>query len=228
MRFFLLALPVFLLAACSGPRETETTGAFDARAWLAEARTTGADTMTTLPSYDDPRVARMRALADPLDAAVGWRLACDTFRDPDTGVVIVDSSGDASRSWPRATFFIRDFGRDEALVAVTCDYGAYQGYYAIARLHGRDASLLTTPVFGPSGTISDRRTSQFSTLVAVNPAARTFTTFALARGLGDCGERATYLVEGDAADPSQIRARDCDSPEPHTTSESWPVVFPAR
>ena len=112
---------------------------------------------------------------------------------------------------------------------ITCDFGAYQGLYAVVHLHGRDATLLTTTEFGPSMTDNGDRTPRFSTVIAVDPAARTFTTFALARGLGDCGTRSHYHIEdGGMAEVVEIRARECDIQGEVPPIEEWPVIFPAR
>ena len=109
MRLLVFPALALLLAAgaCTRPREASpdgptsdstgesTDGSFDARAWLAEARTAGLDTVTALPEYDSPLIARMRTLADPLDEAVGWRRACVWPEEGATAEDVARAMGDS-------------------------------------------------------------------------------------------------------------------------------------
>ncbi|HYE96284.1 MAG TPA: hypothetical protein VD962_08750 [Rubricoccaceae bacterium] len=248
-----LLLPAFvLLVACAAPdapasrnesspsaaSATNTTGGFrgasgdfDARAWVRAAleATGGADMEHT--NYDDPRVARIKALADTLDRAVGWKRACDSYWDPESNREIYEPEPDGGGHWARGMMELHPFGDDEHVVAVTCNFGAYQGYYALAHLDGDEATLLLAQdydehaqPYGPPG-------GTFSTLRVVDPDTREFTTFGLARGLGDCGEFGRYRVgEDGTVEVVEIRMRGCDPtvPDELPPPEEWPVVYPRQ
>ena len=220
-----------VLAACSpdappaGPTP-DTSGGFDAQAWLAEAREVavgaeGAD-------LDDPGTDRMKTLAGELNAAADWRRACDTFADYDTGEMTYDPVPPGEGHWIRGTMEIEDVSDTEAVVAITCDFGAYQGSYALVHIDGATARVLTAPEFTASGRPDGPRTGTFSTPFLGEASEGTISTFARARGLGDCGLYITYAL-GDDLTVREVRERDCDSdvPDPLPPPDEWPVVYAA-
>lgn len=232
-----LALAASLLAACApdappadAPRtadpSTVDADGFDAAAWLAAADTLGFDPETT--EFDSDETVRAKALADTLDALVGWRRSCDTAVDPDTGETVYEPLDPDAGDWSRGTLSVGRVSPREAVVAVTCQFGAYQGSYALVYFRGDDAVSLRAPALdeaGQPGAVAERT---FATPDWAGLDRRTFTTFAKARGIGDCGRLATYALTGsDTLAVREVRQRECgDAPPDEIDPTAWPVVYP--
>ena len=217
------AMVLLLGASACAPRQA-ATGAFDAEAWLARARPAAVESVMDI-ALDDPRLEAARALVTDLDAAVGWTTACGTFWDSEAERLVVEPEPVDGGHFLRGTYSIADVG-DGAVVAVTCDFGAYQGSFALVHIVGHHAALLETQIVDPDG-------MPFGPPMAVNATpsfdgSATFTTFALGRGLGDCGTLSTYRITGlGSTDLVVARARECDDrPADAPPPEDWPVVFP--
>ena len=213
-RFLALAL---LAAGCAATPSPAPPDAFDADGWLARARTAQAG-----PFADDPEQTAAKALSAELDAAVGWAEACDTWWNPDSGQLETDPA--PSPGFTRGTFEVHDVAGG-AVVAVTCDFGAYQGSYALVHVADGRAALLPGQGVDSDGRLFGPPTAIYST-PAFDGSAR-FETFAKARGLGDCGILATYEITGPGQTALvQARARDCEGdPEAAGTPDTWPVVY---
>ncbi|MEM6327639.1 MAG: DUF1176 domain-containing protein [Bacteroidota bacterium] len=199
---------------------------FDAQAWLAEARGLGFDPETS--SYDDNETDRMKALASDLNAAADWRRACDTYLDYETGEMVYDPLPPESDHWVRGTFEIGDLSETEAVVAVTCHYGAYQGSYAFVHIDGDRVAVLSTPELDDGGQPLEARQTAFSTPGFSRLGEGLLTTFGKSRGLGDCGDYRTYaLGDADGLTLREVRRRECgdDIPDPLPPPSEWPVIF---
>lgn len=245
----LLALSIVLaLSACtSGPaptdgparsatrggptRDAATRGGArtpSAADWLARARQADAPPLGDGTPPDAAYAAQLVAekrITDEIDAAVGWARACDTYWDAAAGREVWDAT--ATPHALRGTYDVHAVGPDEAVAAVTCDFGAFQGAYVLVHVQAGRADLLRAAYVGPDGAVSGPPSPIFAT-PRFTPGARTFDTLALARALGDCGLLSRYrLGTGAAATLVEARSRDCD--ERATTApppETWPVAFP--
>jgi hypothetical protein len=217
-----------LLALGAGAAQAQP---FDARAWLAAATeaTGGVDVETV--DFDDARIARIKALADTLDAAVGWRAACFSYWDPEAQRVVQEPADAYTDHWSHGMMELFPFGEGEALAAVTCTFGAYQGTHAVVHVAGDRATLLRAQDYDEHGQPYGPPSAVFSTVMAVEPRTRTFATFARWRGLGDCGMYTQYRVgPAGEAETLKVRARDCGDtiPDELPPPQDWPVVFPVR
>jgi hypothetical protein len=225
-----MRLPLLAFAAVTSAASAQPHGAFDARAWLAEATPLLTDA-TYAFDYDDPRTARIKALAGHLDEAVDWQRGCDTYWDPVEGVLVHDPVPEDDGHGSRGVMALLWTGDDEAVVAVTCYFGAYQGSYALVHLRGERAALVHTRDFLlENGGFAPEPTAVFGTPSFDGHPPGVFETHALSRGLGDCGLHARYrLTDLGEATPLLIRARDCDAPcdDPEGCLDplTWPVVF---
>lgn len=241
------ALPLLLaLAGCAAARPEYTlprrdamgtTGVaparaypagFDAAGWTERAR--AADLrMAADGASDAATMARLDAekrLTAELDAAVGWTRACDTYWDATAGREVTDATLPGGGHFMRGTFSLAPVGPGETVAAIVCDFGAYQGSYALVRLAGPRAELLRAAYVGFDGSVGGPPSSVFAT-PAFEAGARTFETLALSRGIGDCGLLSQYRLEAQGVTLVQARARDCDDrPEAAPPPEAWPVVFP--
>lgn len=186
--------------------------------WLADVEAALADT-----TQQDGVWGTVRGDAwDALDASLGLHRACDTYYDGET---LVEEAwlapGDPRRGFVR----VDRLGADEAVVVAQCAYGAYQGSYVMVHVEGDDAVLAEAPV-DPGA--SDLRAAVLSH-PEINADARTVTTFAKGRGLGDCGTYSVYrLGAGAALDAVEVRARECSDDIPDDIDPStWPVVYSA-
>ena len=207
----------------------DTLDGFDAQAWLAEAREVGVGVYGA--DLDDPGTVRMKELAGELDAVAGWRRACDTYRDYETGEEVYDPVAPGEGSWARGTFEVAEISDGQSLVAVTCDFGAYQGGYAFVRITGNDVELLTAPLLDEGGQPSGPTYGIFGTPDLTEASAGILRTFAKARGLGDCGVYVEYAMgEGDSLSVQEVRQRECgdDIPDPFPAPSDWPVVYRAE
>lgn len=243
MRLLVLA-PALLLVACatsdSSPEpESDPLGVstpsmpavdgFDAQAWLAEARAFGFDPESS--GYDDDGTDRMKALSAELNEAADWRRACDTYLDYETGEEIYEPTPPGEGHWVRGTFEIGDVSETEAVVAITCDFGAYQGSYAFVHIAGDRVALLTAPSVDEEGQPSGPADGTFSTPDFSRLGTGFLSTFAKARGLADCGLYVTYAMgEGSTLSVHEVRERDCgdDIPDDLPSPEEWPVVYTAE
>lgn len=229
---------VAVLAACTSPddapdalptdapepaavAEAEASAdGFDAQAWLAEAR--------ALPTDDvEGRTAHTAALAD----AVDWKRACDSYVDPTTGEVVYEPTPDDAAGFGRGDLDVTDVGPEEAVVAITCYFGAYQGAYALVHVDGPDVSLLSAPALDADGWPLDVAQSHFSTPALSGFAEGEVVTFAKGRGLGDCGTLIRYAAGGDdTLAVREVRQRACGDavPDPLPPPDEWPVVYAAE
>jgi hypothetical protein len=207
-------------------------GRFDAAAWLAEARPY-ADVVSDLTfdvepdAVSDARRAEAKRLGTELDAAVGWERACDTFWDAESQREVYEPTEPGGGHGLRGTYTVERVGEAEHVVVVTCNFGAYQGSYAMVHLDGQRAALLKADNIGMAGQPYGPPSAVYSEAY-FQGGTRGFETFAKARGLGDCGILSRYEVAGfGEATLVQARARDCDdAPEIAPPVDEWPVVFP--
>lgn len=219
-------------SACTAPAEAPrdapasagTPASFDAAAWLARARPSAVASVVE-PAVDASRLEAARARAAELDAAVGWTTACRTFWDPEAQRQYVKPALADGGPFLRGTYAIADVGGG-SVVAVTCGDGTFQGSFALVHIVGHRAALLETQIVDSDG-------EPFGPQMAVNATpsfegSATFTTFALGRGLGDCGTLSTYRITGfGSTDLVEARMRNCDdrrqdAPPP----QEWPVIHP--
>ena len=230
----LLALPVAILT-CAGPDAVapaavaQPAAAFDARAWLREALPLLTDT-TYAYDFDDPRTAQIKALTDRLDEAVEWRRGCDTYWDYEAGTLVYDPLPEDGGPWSRGTMTLGSRSDDEAVVVVTCNFGAYQGSYALVHLRGERAALVTArDIRLDDGRFAPEPNAVFGTPYFDDLPPGVFETHALSRGLGDCGLHARYRLTGfGEATVLEVRERGCDEPcetEGCLDPATWPVVF---
>ena len=238
MRSALLSLAL-IAAACSPkspgmdedsiPPPPAGPGEFDDQQWLERARAAYVSLEEAAGEEGTESADRMKALTAELAEAVDWRRACDTYLDYETGEEMYDFMEPELSSWVRGTYEIGDVSVTEALVAVTCDFGAYQGSYALVHIDRDGARLLSATAYDLDGTELAGRQTTFSTPDFSALGAGSFSTFARARGLGDCGIYSTYALEG-AADARvvEVRSRDCGDviPDDLPPPTEWPVVYP--
>lgn len=204
-------------------------GEFDAQRWLEEARASVVSLEAAAPG--DAATDRMKALAEELNAEVDWRRACDTYLDHETGEETYEPIEPELSSWVRGTMEIGDVSVTEAVVAVTCDFGAYQGNYALVHVDRNGVRLLSAPAVAYGGRILPARQTTFSTPVFDEIGQRELSTYGRARGLGDCGVYSTYALSGDESlELLEVRSRDCgdEIPDPLPPPSEWPVVYSAN
>lgn len=237
-----LFLPaLFLLAACSTPDgpvtaqdapsgddvhpEADTHG-FDGEAWLAEATRLNAP-LDSLDYDDEARTGRMKELAALLAEEADWRRVCDTEIDYETGEAIYTPIPDGEGHWVRGTLDLPEGPNPEGLVAVTCDFGAYQGSYALVQIDSDRASLVESPVLGEDYQPTERTTARYGTLWFDDQPEGTFATHIRYRGPGDCGEWTRYrLSDFGTAEIETVRVQDCEyDTEPNIEAWTWPVVY---
>ena len=238
MRLSIATLAV--LAACSPQKDpapvpparpsataSPHTPGFDAQAWLAEAREVAVGVQGA--EVDDPGTGRMKELAARLNGAADWRRACDTYLDYDSNEEIYEPTPAGGGHWVRGTMEIGDVSETEAFVAVTCDFGAYQGSYALVYIAGDRVALLSSPNLDDGGLPTDLRFTTFSTPDFSRVENGIVGTFARARGLGDCGLYTVYALGDDDLTVREIRERDCsnDIPDDLPPPSQWPVVYSA-
>ncbi|MEO0558524.1 MAG: DUF1176 domain-containing protein [Bacteroidota bacterium] len=229
------------LSACASPEpaspssspdseDVVSTSDFDAQAWLSEARADALSIEDT--DLDDPGIDRMKRLANDLDAVTNWRRACDTYLDYETGEMVYDPVPPGEGHWVRGTLEIADISETEAVVAVTCSYGAYQGGYAFVHINGEQVAVLSTPELDDGGLPlgNDKRQTVFSTPDVSRIQDGILATFAKGRGLGDCGTYAVYRMDDNASlSLRQLRQRECgdDIPDELPPPSEWPLVYTA-
>ena len=218
-----LLLLAATLAGCAAAPPAMAPRAIDAADWLARARPVALESVADA-DLDDQRISQAYALATELDAAVGWVRACDTYWNPETQRLVTE---DASAGYTRGLFMLHDIGPAEAIVAVTCDFGAYQGSYALVHVAGPRAALLVGMQVSETGAPFGPPVPVYAT-PAFDAGAHSFTTLGVSRGLGDCGVRASYDVSGfGTATLVEARGRACDDrPGDAPPPEDWPVVYP--
>lgn len=240
MRRLLLAIALLAsgCAADSPPEQKPTPGdaptepaasggsSFDAQAWLAAAREIG-----PYPEAGTPEATREAELATQLESAFGWKRACDTYVDPTTGETVYDPVDEDALSGVRGTLDVAPVSPTEAIVAVTCYFGAYQGSYALLHINGDQAHLLRAPALDETSRPIDAEQTTFGEPDWEGLARGTFVTFMKGRGLGDCGERITFAFgDSEMLAIREVRARECsdDIPDPLPPPSEWPVVYSAR
>ena len=224
---------ILLLAGCAAetapPADAPAPSlSFDAQDWLARARTWSFDPMV---DEDDAGITdSMRALAEELNVAVDWTRACNTYVDAETGAVEMDSLGTTGGHYTRGLLDVAEMSPTEAIVAVTCDFGAYQGSYALVHIEGKEAQTLRAAALTEGGQPTRFAQTAFSTPRWDALANRQIETFGLMRGLGDCGTLTTYsLTASDSLATDAVRQRDCsDTPPPDLDPATWPLVYPAN
>ncbi|MEM1057446.1 MAG: DUF1176 domain-containing protein [Bacteroidota bacterium] len=245
MRSIPLAFALFL-AACSSPdaassdatpsspdlstgAEEATPSGFDAQAWLAEAREVAVG-IYDIDLEDDTATDRMKELAGELNEVADWRRICDTYLDYETGEPVYDPIAPGEGSWARGTLETGDISETEAVVAVTCDFGAYQGGYAFVHIAADRVALLTTPGLDENGQPTGREQGIYGTPDFSEVGTGFISTFAKARGLGDCGIYVRYAMgEGSTLSAVEVRQRDCgmDIPDDLPPPSEWPLVYSA-
>ena len=227
-----LILLVLVAAACASPPEAtvapasgpsapsaEADSTFDASVWLADVEAALADT-----SRRDDIFGTVRGETwDAAEAAIGLHRACDTYYDGEA--VTYDPRIEPDTPSRGFTEVVR-LGDDEAVVVAQCAYGAYQGNAVLVHVEGHRAVIAEAPV-DPAGA-PDLRAAPLTT-PSIDPAARTVTTFAKARGLGDCGIYAVYhLGAGAELDAVEVRQRECSADVPDEVDPAtWPLVYSA-
>ena len=229
------------LAACAAPA-APASGAppaeppavadgFDAQAWLAEARRLRRSAEGVGGETEGDPAARARDLADALAEAPDWRRECDAYVDPETGETVSDPvARGAGAPGYVGLFEIGNVSETEAVAAFTCSFGAYQGSYALVHVLGDRAEVVRAPAVGLDGRPMAAATGQFSTPDWTDLADGTFTTFALARGLGDCGQLTRYaFATADSLEVREVRARDCEhaAPDDLPPPTDWPLLYSA-
>lgn len=230
------ALLLLALSGCAAPPALPSpsvqSGGFDAAAWLADAQPYADarydSTATVEPdAASDARAKAAKRHSADLDAAVGWGRACDTYWDAETQREVYEPTEPGGGHGLRGTYTVETVGAAERVVVVTCDFGAYQGSYAMVHIDGRRAALLRSESVGMAGEPYGPPAAVYSDAF-FQSGTRTFETFAKARGLGDCGILSRYRVAGfGEAALVEVRARDCDdAPESAPPTDRWPVVFP--
>ena len=192
--------------------------AFDAQAWLARVESALAD------SSARSALGVVRGdVWDDADDALGLERACNTYVDD--GALVVDTTLGEGTESRRGLIRVQRLGGDEAVVTAMCLFGAYQGGHLLVHVEGDRAAVMTS--LGDPGA-SDVRTPTLAEISSVS-ADRTVTTFAKARGLGDCGVFTRYRV-GAGADLQtlEVRSRECSDDVPDEFApETWPVVYRA-
>jgi hypothetical protein len=218
--------PAEIDAAEAGARSEPATPAdsFDVQAWLAEVQALDESDYDTL-------VARSRRLADRLEteAALDWRRACDTYRDPTTGEEVYDPVGPEQEAMiGRGLMDVSPLGEGEAAVSILCAMGAYQGSWTLVHIERDRVALVRTAQLDEGYQPTAFETATFGEPL-FEPDSHDFTTFVRSRGRGDCGAFTRYrLGTGGRAEIVEIRARDCDEeiPDELPPPEEWPVVYP--
>jgi len=203
----------------AGP-EADAPNGFDVQAWLAQART-----METAEL--DARRAHGNALAEGVD----WKRACDTYVDPATGQETYDPIADEDGGIARGDFEVAEVGPGEAVVAVVCYFGAYQGSHALVWIDGPDARILSAPALDADGQPLAARERQFSTPDLSRFADGVVETFGKGRGMGDCGTLVRYAHDGRGAlAVREVRQRECGDtiPDEIPPPGEWPVVFSSQ
>ncbi len=183
---------------------------------------------TTLGKVRPKRCAHKRSLPNWTRRS-GGDAPATRYIDED-GAPVYEPTAPEDAHWARGTLDVGLVTETEAVVAVTCSFGAYQGYYALVHIRGDRATLLRAPATSETGQPMDASDATFSTPSWDRLSDRILTTFGLARGLGDCGIYATYaLASGDAMELSEVRQRECgaDTPDDLPPPEAWPVVYTA-
>ena len=220
-------------ASVAPPAESPTeAGGFDAHAWLAEARRVrrSVEGVGGEMEMDGDPADRARALADAMAEVADWPAECEAYVDPETGETLSDPVPDDGRPVYYGLYEIGDVSETEAVVAFTCSFGAYQGSYALVHVLGDRAEVVRAPAVGLDGRPMAAATGQFSTPDWTDLADGTFTTFALARGLGDCGQLTRYaFATADSLEVREVRARDCEHavPDDLPPPTDWPLLYSA-
>ncbi|MEL6615977.1 MAG: hypothetical protein AAFQ43_09575, partial [Bacteroidota bacterium] len=166
----------------STPEADDTSsedGDFDGRAWLDAANEVAFDLESEDP--DDAQIEAVRALSAELGEVVDWKRGCDTYLDYETGEPVYDPIPDDVASWVRGLLSIGMISDSEAVVAVTCDYGAYQGSYALVHVRENGATLLRARALGEKGLPVPRLVATFSTPDWDDLGSGIVRTFGLAR-----------------------------------------------
>lgn len=207
---------------------TVTPADFDAAAWLAEARPLSGVTWSDSLGNEDPRYPDALALTARLP--LGWERACDTYEDYDTGEMVYEPTEPGGGHGLRGTLEVADLPGGEAVVGVVCNFGAYQGSYALVHVAGSRAALLRAPALDENSQPTDRPWPVFST-PRFEPGSATFSTLGLARGLGDCGTFARHRIAGlGRVETVEVQAQECRvDADPHSAPQAgdWPVVYSA-
>ncbi|HQT45628.1 MAG TPA: DUF1176 domain-containing protein [Acidocella sp.] len=133
---------------------------------------------------------------------------------------------DASQDSSDFTPSVFALGTKQALVLIPCIEGAYQGSYVgfiAGRADRTQAELkLSTPMKGNDA--SDQSTTML-TEADFDPKTGMLSMFAKGRGLGDCGEAASWIWEGTRFVLSSLTYQDnCGG----VMAGDWPVLFDSR
>ncbi len=123
-----------------------------------------------------------------------------------------------------------------SLVVVACESGAYQDTLLFylwdeSRAEAR-STRLRLPSYAPDdeqdeGGWKPVELEQGHGEAQLDAARRTLVLLTRARGLGDCGTRAEYRVQGARLALVELRGRACDGdPEQAPPPEKWPRVYP--
>lgn len=204
---------------------TEATTDIDLQAWLVEAREVS--TRTESAELDDQRVSQLKELAVELNEAADWMRACDTYVDYETGEEIYDPIPMEGSHWVRGLIEVADITGSEALVAITCDFGAYQGSYSLVHIADESAFVVKAPQLDENGQPTERLIGAFSTPSFEGIEQGFFQTYGKARGLGDCGTFASYQIGSEGlATIHEVRDQGCEyEGDPIVEPENWPVVY---
>ena len=242
MRLVTAALLLGLGACSDAPAEVASSPApptsgpgtgdgFDAQAWLAEARAVRAsiEGEGSEMEMSGDAADRARELAHVLAEAADWKRACDTIVDPETGETTYEPTPQDGGPIYYGLFEIGEVSETEAVVSLICSFGAYQGTYALVHIDGDRADVVRAPAVGVDGRPMEVADGAFATPDWTEIADGSFTTLALARGLGDCGRLTRYdRIAPDSAAVREVRERDCDGdPADAPPPADWPLLFPA-
>lgn len=204
---------------------------FDAQAWLAEARAVRAaiEGEGSEMEMSGEAADRARRLARDLAEAADWPRACDTIVDPETGETSYEPTPQDGTPIYYGMFEIGEVSETEAVVSLICSFGAYQGTYALVHVDGDRADVVRAPAVGMDGRPMEVADGAFATPDWADIAEGSFTTLALARGIGDCGRLTRYdLVAPDSAAVREVRERDCgEVPDDLPPPDDWPLLYPA-
>lgn len=204
------------------------TPAFDAADWLARAR--AANGLVFMDSSEESQKEALdaeRRLSAELDSATGWMRACDTRWDAETAREVFEPDELGDGPFLRGSYELYAIAPGEAVAAVTCWFGEYEGQDALVHIEGARAVVLRAVVFDVNGNPVGPPSAVF-TMPSLRDGSRTFETFAAGRSRMDCGVLTRYrLGAGSETTVLEARARRCNGHPANTLPDSeWPVVFP--
>ena len=112
------------------------------------------------------------------------------------------------------------------LLAVPCDTFVYNRSFQLATFDGALRPVMVPAFDASTSSVVDR---DVVLGVGVEPATDgAFSVASLGRGLGGCGDAATYRFDGQAVVLVEARAYECQEDQPPIVDPNdWPVVYRA-